>query len=196
MTWFDENRSEQIIYGVTPYRQMATISTPGMLASMEKPRRAKTTNDSDKFIVRLPDGTRQRIAQLAMQNNRTMNAEIVMRLLHSLDASATGADASSRDRLAEAELDPTRLENLLGELVAQIDVQITWSKASAALAASLVATTDAHSSAVSKADKTLAEAVLRAHAGSIAHTLAVLEPPSEAADEPATARNRAGRRRS
>lgn len=196
MTWLDESSSKQIIYGVTPYIQAGAFLTPGMLASMEKPRRAKTTNDSDKFIVRLPDGTRQRIAQLALQNNRTMNAEIVMRLLHSLDASAAGADASSHDRLVEGELGLARLEELLGELVALVTVQITWSKAGAALAASLVATTDALSGGVSKADKTLAEAVLRAHAGSIAHTLAVLEPPNEAADEPTTTRSRAGRRRS
>ena len=43
----------------------------------------KTTPPSrtaDQFVVRLPDGMRDRIAELAKQNNRSMNAEIVKRL--------------------------------------------------------------------------------------------------------------------
>lgn len=34
----------------------------------------------DRFIVRLPDGMRDKIAELAKQNSRSMNAEIVARL--------------------------------------------------------------------------------------------------------------------
>lgn len=41
---------------------------------------AKTTNASDKFIVRLPDGMRDRIKRSADRNGRTMNAEIVVAL--------------------------------------------------------------------------------------------------------------------
>ena len=36
--------------------------------------------ESDKFMLRLPEGMRDRIAELAKQNNRSMNAEIVARL--------------------------------------------------------------------------------------------------------------------
>lgn len=38
---------------------------------------AKTTNASDKFIIRLPDGMRDRIKTYAEKHGRTMNAEIV-----------------------------------------------------------------------------------------------------------------------
>lgn len=38
----------------------------------------------DRFIVRLPDGMRDKIAELAKQNSRSMNAEIVARLERSL----------------------------------------------------------------------------------------------------------------
>lgn len=41
---------------------------------------AKTSNSSDKFIVRLPDGMRERLKDQAAKNNRTLNAEIVDRL--------------------------------------------------------------------------------------------------------------------
>lgn len=44
---------------------------------------AKSTFPSDaadKYVVRLPDGMRDRIAEAAKANNRTMNAEIVARL--------------------------------------------------------------------------------------------------------------------
>lgn len=39
----------------------------------------------DRFIVRLPDGMRDKIAELAKQNSRSMNAEMVARLQASLD---------------------------------------------------------------------------------------------------------------
>ena len=41
---------------------------------------AKTSNASDKFIVRLPDGMRDELKAAAVANGRTMNAEIVARL--------------------------------------------------------------------------------------------------------------------
>ncbi|WP_299793836.1 Arc family DNA-binding protein [Ramlibacter sp.] len=51
----------------------------------EKQRRAATSNDSEKFIVRLPDGMRTRIAEAAAANHRTMNAEVVSRLQQSFE---------------------------------------------------------------------------------------------------------------
>jgi hypothetical protein len=47
---------------------------------MEEKRRSATSNASDKFIVRLPDGMRDKIAEAARSNSRTMNAEVVARL--------------------------------------------------------------------------------------------------------------------
>lgn len=40
----------------------------------------QTNRDSDKIIIRLPDGMRDRIKRVAEQNNRSMNAEIVATL--------------------------------------------------------------------------------------------------------------------
>jgi hypothetical protein len=52
---------------------------------MEKETRAPTTRDSDKYIVRMPEGMRDRIAASAKLNSRTMNAEIVARLQQSFE---------------------------------------------------------------------------------------------------------------
>lgn len=57
---------------------------------MEKESRAPTTRDSDKYVVRLPEGMRDRIAMAAKQNSRTMNAEIVARLQASFDQASLG----------------------------------------------------------------------------------------------------------
>jgi hypothetical protein len=38
------------------------------------------SRELDKFIVRLPDGMREKLGTAARANNRTMNAEIVSRL--------------------------------------------------------------------------------------------------------------------
>lgn len=48
-------------------------------------RQAKTPNDElDKFLLRMPDGLRERLKATAEENNRSMNAEIVGRLEFSL----------------------------------------------------------------------------------------------------------------
>ena len=44
------------------------------------------SRELDQFLLRLPDGMRDRIAAAAKSNNRTMTAEIVSRLQVSLDA--------------------------------------------------------------------------------------------------------------
>ena len=51
---------------------------------MEKIDEKAVGRDSDKFMLRLPDGMRERIAKVAKQNGRSMNAEIVARLDESL----------------------------------------------------------------------------------------------------------------
>jgi hypothetical protein len=40
----------------------------------------------DKYVLRLPEGMRERIAELARANSRSMNAEIIARLQSSLAA--------------------------------------------------------------------------------------------------------------
>lgn len=49
---------------------------------------AKAGRGSDQFIVRLPDGMRERIRAEAEANGRSMNAEIVARLEASLERDA------------------------------------------------------------------------------------------------------------
>lgn len=44
---------------------------------MEKKIKPDVGRDSDKFMLRLPDGMRSRIAEAAKANGRSMNAEIV-----------------------------------------------------------------------------------------------------------------------
>lgn len=39
-----------------------------------------SSRTADKFVVRLPDGLREKIAVIAATNHRSMNSEIVMRL--------------------------------------------------------------------------------------------------------------------
>ncbi len=49
------------------------------------------SRNADKFVVRLPDGMRERIAAVSSGNHRSMNSEIITRLEESL----IGDDAKS-----------------------------------------------------------------------------------------------------
>jgi len=51
---------------------------------MENQKKAPVVQGADKYVVRFPDGMRDRIAESAKANNRSMNAEIVARLERSL----------------------------------------------------------------------------------------------------------------
>ncbi|MNO12939.1 Arc-like DNA binding domain protein [compost metagenome] len=44
-----------------------------------------SSRTADKFVVRLPDGMREQIADVAKDNHRSMNSEIISRLKKSLD---------------------------------------------------------------------------------------------------------------
>jgi len=44
-----------------------------------------TSRTADKFVVRLPLGMRDRIAEIARQNHRSMNSEIISRLEQSMN---------------------------------------------------------------------------------------------------------------
>jgi hypothetical protein len=52
---------------------------------MENTKPERAPQKGDKYIVRLPDGMRDRIAEAAKENNRSMNAEIVARLERSFN---------------------------------------------------------------------------------------------------------------
>ncbi|WP_038214381.1 Arc family DNA-binding protein [Xenophilus azovorans] len=57
---------------------------------------------ADKYIVRFPDGMRDRIAEAAKQSNRSMNAEVVARLQASFAAPPTAMEGEVFRDLAEA----------------------------------------------------------------------------------------------
>ncbi|TPG88079.1 Arc family DNA-binding protein [Pseudomonas caspiana] len=49
-----------------------------------------SSRDADKFVVRLPDGMRDKINQVSEKNHRSMNSEIIKRLERTLHEDATG----------------------------------------------------------------------------------------------------------
>lgn len=77
---------------------------------------SSTGRSSDKFMLRFPDGMRDRIAEAAKANNRSMNAEIVARLQASL-ASVPGfqpALQQQQEQLAQLQERRNTLVLLLG----------------------------------------------------------------------------------
>lgn len=62
---------------------------------------AKPGRDSDKFMLRLPDGMRKAIFDHSFENGRSMNAEVVTRLENSLIASDLEAQIIERQVKAE-----------------------------------------------------------------------------------------------
>ncbi|MEO4046444.1 Arc family DNA-binding protein [Pseudomonas sp. CAU 1711] len=56
-----------------------------------------SSRTADKFVVRLPDGMRERIADVARNHHRSMNSEIIARLEQSLiQEDALGDDLGLR----------------------------------------------------------------------------------------------------
>jgi plasmid stability protein len=53
-----------------------------------------SSRTADKFVVRLPDGMRERIADVARNHHRSMNSEIISRLEQSLFHEAVIGDNS------------------------------------------------------------------------------------------------------
>jgi len=49
-----------------------------------------SSRNAEKFVVRLPDGMRDKINQVARKNHRSMNSEIIKRLERTLSEDATG----------------------------------------------------------------------------------------------------------
>lgn len=68
----------------------------GMKSQDKKP----LAREADKFIVRLPEGMREKIMEAAEANNRSMNAEIVDRLLNSFEPK-TDPGSIDVDKLAK-----------------------------------------------------------------------------------------------
>ncbi|WP_150303551.1 Arc family DNA-binding protein [Pseudomonas saliphila] len=64
-----------------------------------------TSRTADKFVVRLPQGMRDRIAEVAKQHHRSMNSEIIARLEHSLLDLPTLPEQPSRQVLNDQQLE-------------------------------------------------------------------------------------------
>jgi plasmid stability protein len=52
-----------------------------------------TSRNADKFVVRLPDGMRERIAEVARSHHRSMNSEIIARLEESMVSESNNVEA-------------------------------------------------------------------------------------------------------
>lgn len=48
---------------------------------MEKQKKSSFVQAGEKYLIRFPEGMRERLAEAAKANNRSMNAEIVARLM-------------------------------------------------------------------------------------------------------------------
>ena len=51
-------------------------------------RQTTNSRSADKFVIRLPDGLRDRISEVARDHHRSMNSEIIARLMQSIETEA------------------------------------------------------------------------------------------------------------
>jgi plasmid stability protein len=78
-----------------------------------------SSRTADKFVVRLPDGMRERIAEVARNHHRSMNSEIIARLEQSLiQEGALGEELSMRLDSPELSLHERELLQALPSAVA------------------------------------------------------------------------------
>lgn len=61
------------------------------------------SRNADKFVVRLPDGMRERIAEIARVQHRSMNSEIVRRLEESMVGDDPQSAAIDHEHLSKEE---------------------------------------------------------------------------------------------
>jgi len=60
---------------------------------MSKKSTVPTSRESDKFVLRLPEGMREKIAELAKSSGRSMNAELVHRIQRTIDEDTALAES-------------------------------------------------------------------------------------------------------
>jgi polyhydroxyalkanoate synthesis regulator phasin len=65
----------------------------------------KTGRDSDQFILRFPEGMRQRISKLAEASGRSMNAEIIARLKASFENEGRVDEISEQLKILKRRMD-------------------------------------------------------------------------------------------
>lgn len=69
---------------------------------MQTPTPERVPQLADKYVLRMPDGMRDKITELAKANNRSMNAEIVLMLQQAIEARANVLSSVDVEALAEA----------------------------------------------------------------------------------------------
>lgn len=65
---------------------ISTVAHCQYAGSMETSKSDRAPQLADKYVLRMPDGMRDRLAELAKANNRSMNAEIVLILQQAIEA--------------------------------------------------------------------------------------------------------------
>lgn len=83
-----------------------------------------SSRTADKFVVRLPDGMRERIAEVARTHHRSMNSEIIARLERTLlDEAGEGGDVPPSTHVEEllAKLDVQPWTPQVGQVVRRRD---------------------------------------------------------------------------
>lgn len=74
------------------------------------------SRDLEKIIIRLPDGMRDRLKDEATKNNRSLNAEVVARLEHSMSPAFQGIEPELLESLPRFALQSARAtEKLLDQ---------------------------------------------------------------------------------
>lgn len=84
---------------------------------------------AEQFVVRFPDGMRDRIAEAAKASGRSMNAEIVSRLQSTFKPEQVKLDFGPANREADEDSRPVskrELLQLLNEFVASNDGEVTF----------------------------------------------------------------------
>ena len=97
-----------------------------MLASMESSKLERAPQESDKFIVRLPDGMRDTLKARAADNNRSMNAEIVAILGAAIEGGSgpmSAIDMEEVRRIAESAVITAVERAKLAGSVSYLDVE-------------------------------------------------------------------------
>ena len=71
-----------------------------MIRAMENKPQSPKSRDTEKYIVRFPDGMREQLKTAAADNNRSLNSEIIERLQQSLEPTISDTENQRRDQLA------------------------------------------------------------------------------------------------
>jgi predicted DNA-binding protein len=83
-------------------------------------KNAAPSDQADRFLLRLPPGMRERIAEIAKESGRSMNAEIIARLERSLEADSDFE--LMKDLVAEHENRLEEIEKAFKRLGRNVDI--------------------------------------------------------------------------